>query len=229
MIETSSSQRSHQRGGVMKEEEVLRILKRAEAVATDGHYVLVGGNHSSVYVDKEVVSTNTETTSKLCREMARPFIKRHIEVVVAPATAGIPFGHSVASHLLHLSQMHGIRSVYARESGKGLAFSSTYARMIMKKRVLLVDDVLTTGSTLRKLVEAIERLDAQVKIVGASVLCNRGQVTAEGIGVPEFHALLNLPLEMWTEAKCQLCAQGVPINTDLGHGEAYLARRRKPK
>lgn len=99
-----------------------------------------------------------------------------------------------------------------------------YDKVITGKRVLVVEDVLTTGGSAREVIEAVRALDGEV--VGLGVLCNRGGITAEDVGgVPELFALVNVKLDAWDEAECPLCAKGVPINTDVGKGREFLARK----
>jgi orotate phosphoribosyltransferase len=87
-----------------------------------------------------------------------------------------------------------------------------------------VEDVLTTGGSARRVVEATRAIGG--KVVGLGVLCNRGGVTPQDVAnVPELFALVNVKMNAWDEAECPLCAQGVPINTDVGKGREYLARK----
>lgn len=96
--------------------------------------------------------------------------------------------------------------------------------LVAKKRVLVVEDVLTTGASVRKVVEATRILGSDV--VGLGVLCNRGGVTPQDVGnPPKFFSLVNIKLDSWEEAECPLCARGVPINIDVGKGKEYLAQK----
>lgn len=102
-----------------------------------------------------------------------------------------------------------------------------YDKLVMGQNVLIVEDVLTTCTTIRKVVEAVHRYEGN--IVGVMALCNRGGVTASDVGdVPRLDALVNLTLESWGVANCPLCEQGVPINTTVGKGAEYVARHGQP-
>lgn len=93
------------------------------------------------------------------------------------------------------------------------------------KRVLEVEDILTTGGSAKKTAEAIER--AGGNLVGLGVLANGGNVTATDCGVKRLEALMTVERLIYTEVDCikgGLCAMGVPINTTFGHGKAFLAR-----
>jgi orotate phosphoribosyltransferase len=63
-------------------------------------------------------------------------------------------------------------------------------------------------------------------VVGVAALCNRGGVTAEALGAPALYSLASVPLESWPAEECPLCAAGVPVNTRLGKGAAFLAASR---
>ena len=100
-----------------------------------------------------------------------------------------------------------------------------YDKFLPGRRVLVVEDVLTTGGSAKKVVELARA--AGGKVIGLGVLCNRGGVTPHDVGdVPQLFALTNIPLEVWMEGDCPLCKQGVPVNTDIGKGREFLARQR---
>ncbi|MDP3957449.1 MAG: hypothetical protein Q8Q10_03040 [bacterium] len=98
------------------------------------------------------------------------------------------------------------------------------------RRVLVAEDTLTTGGSAARTVRAVISVGGIV--VGVGVLANGGKVTAASIGVDRLEALMEVDRQMFTEAECAdhgLCAQGVPINTDFGHGAAFLARKAAEK
>lgn len=109
--------------------------------------------------------------------------------------------------------------------GNGFGFKRGYDKLIAGKRVLVVEDVLTTGGSVRAVVDAIRALKGD--IVGVGVLCNRGGITVQDIGdVPRLEALVHVTLDAWDEAECPLCRQGVPINTSVGKGSEFLVRKK---
>jgi orotate phosphoribosyltransferase len=91
--------------------------------------------------------------------------------------------------------------------------------------VLVVEDIVTTGGSVRKVITAAQALSAIV--VGVGVLCNRGGVTASRLNVPHFLSLVNVPMESWDAHECPLCQSGVPINTRVGKGAFFLAQQHK--
>ncbi len=91
------------------------------------------------------------------------------------------------------------------------------------KKVLVVEDILTTGGSVKKVVEATRAIGSTV--IGVGALCNRGGVTAKELGeVPQLFALINVQLDAWDEKACPLCAKKIPINTEVGKGQEFLAK-----
>ncbi len=206
----------------MNEEEVLELLQKVGAFRA-GHFVFVSGLHADTYVNKNAMYPYTREMSKLCRSIAERFVGKNIEAVVGPATGGIILSQWVA---YHLSELEGreVYGTYADKDGEGFVIKRGYDEIIKGKNVLVVEDLVTTGGSLRKVIEASRGVGANV--VGAVAICNRGGVTKEAIGnPPEFTSLLTVHLEQWPESECELCKRGIPVNTDIGHGKEFLARK----
>jgi orotate phosphoribosyltransferase len=86
--------------------------------------------------------------------------------------------------------------------------------------------VLTTGGSVKKVIEVVRSLGGRV--VGLGALCNRGGITAEDVGnVPKLQALVSINLEAWEPNDCPLCKQNVAINTNVGKGREFLERQKK--
>ena len=112
---------------------------------------------------------------------------------------------------------------------KSFVLKRGYDRLVRDRRALIVEDVVTTGGSARKVVDAARAAGAEV--IGVGVLCNRGGEEAEAVvGVPNFSALTDIPLATWDEDECARigpCSRGVPINTDVGKGRDFLARKKQ--
>ena len=207
----------------MTESEVLKILHQVGAIITGSHIVYTSGQHGSSYVNKDAVYPHTGEISRLCRAIAEKFSQTGVEVVAAPALGGIILSQWTAHHLSELDGRN-VLAVYAEKSGDGFVIQRGYDKLISGKKVLVVEDILTTGGSVKKVVETVRALGGQVTAVAA--LCNRGGVTAEGLGnLPELFALVNLQLEAWDEKECPLCAKNVPVNTSIGKGREFLAKK----
>lgn len=210
----------------MDQQEVLQLLGRVGAVITDSHIVYTSGKHGTAYVNKDAVYPHTDETSKLCRAIAEKFANSGVQVVIAPAIGGVILSQWTANHLTELTGSE-VLGVYAEKADSGDAFiiKRGYDKLVAGKNVLVVEDVLTTGGSAKKVVEATRAIGGNV--IGLGVLCNRGGITPQDVAdVPELFALANVKLDAWDEAECPLCARNVPINTDVGKGREYLARKR---
>jgi orotate phosphoribosyltransferase len=119
-----------------------------------------------------------------------------------------------------------VYGVYADKVDGGLAIRRGYDRLLAGKRTLVVEDLTTTGGSIKKVIDAARAAGAD--LVGAVAICNRGDVTKAQIGdPPRFETLVNIQLDQWEAAKCELCANNIPVNTDVGHGAEFLKQRDK--
>jgi len=208
----------------MDEAQVLEVLQTVGAFRS-GHFVFTSGLHADTYVNKDALYPHTTETSRLCREMARRFKDKDIEAVSGPAIGAAILAQWTA---FHLTDMMG-REVYAAGAEKdgqgGFILRRGYDKIVEGKNVLIVEDLTTTGGSLKKAIEVAQAAGA--KIVGAIALCNRGDVTKKAVGNPPiFDQLLKLHLEQWSAEECELCKRGIPVNTDIGHGKEFLARKK---
>lgn len=207
-------------------EQILETLQKVGAVIKDSHLVYTSGKHGNAYVNKDALYPHTQVTSTLCWSMAEPFQDDAVDVVLAPAVGGVILSQWIAHHMTELNQRE-VLGVYAEKDTEsdGFVIKRGYDDLIRGKRVLVVEDILTTGGSVKKVVEAVRK--HQGNIVGVSALCNRGGITAKDLGdVPKLHSLISVQLESWEEKDCPLCRQQVPINTQVGKGKEYLAKKR---
>ena len=204
------------------------ILIAAQAIM-QGHFVLKSGNHSSTYINKDAVYTDPETIAILGMDLGQPFCdrvrKEHnlpvIDVVVGPAIGGVILAHCVGKHIA-FDRKGTLRTIFADKNGEGFIIKRGYDKFVKDKHVLVVEDILTTGSSVRGTVEAIRNVGGHVE--GVSALCNRGSVTAEQLDVPKLVSLVEMNIETWPGSLCPLCLTGPAINTEVGHGQTWLAK-----
>jgi len=199
--------------------EVLALLNRVGAIITNSHIVYTSGRHGSSYINKDALYPHTTETSYVCSRIAAYFADANIDVVAGPTLGGIILAQWVAHHLGNLTGK-AVQAVYAEEEGEGdnrrRVFRRGYGERLLRKRVLVVEDVLNTGGSAQKVINAVYAMDA--KPVGLGALCNRGGLTAQDFGVSRFYALVKLDMASWEPDECPLCQQGVPINTRVGKG-----------
>ncbi|MEK7522035.1 MAG: phosphoribosyltransferase family protein [Patescibacteria group bacterium] len=202
-------------------DNVVDILKKVGAVITDSHFVYTSGKHGSVYVNKDAVYPHTAETSRIGELFAEKFKDADIDVVAAPALGGIILSQWVA---FHLSKLKGkeILGVYTEKTpDKQMIFTRGYDKLVKGKNVLVIEDLTTTGGSVRKVVDTVKATGGNV--VAVCVMVNRDleKVTSEVVGGP-FSALGVIKASAFDEAVCPLCKENVPININVGHGKKYL-------
>lgn len=210
----------------MSEQHILDLLAQVGAIVTDSHLVYTSGRHGSTYVNKDALYPHTAGISTVCERIAQEFAPADVEVVAGPTVGGVIMAQWTAHHLT-ARYGHEVLAVYAEEDGTGderrRVFRRGYDSLVAGRRVLVVEDILTTGGSARMVVEAVGAAGGEV--VGVGALVNRGGVTAAQIGAPELYCLAAVPLESYEADACPLCAAGVPVNTRVGKGAAFLASR----
>jgi orotate phosphoribosyltransferase len=218
--ERSSAIPGRRKNSVLTAEEVAATFKRLGALVVDTHVVLASGRHSDSYVNKDAIYPFPRAVSQLCQSIAEHFSDKNIEVVAAPAIGGVILSQWVALALG--SQGASVTAVYAeKDVSSGFLFRRGYGAFLNHKKVLVVEDILTTGGSLKHVIEAVRTAGGDV--VGAGALCNRGGVTASQLGnPPELFCLLHLDLQTWPPEDCPLCRKAAPINRSLGKGAGFL-------
>lgn len=198
--------------------DAMKIFESCNTILTNSHFVYTSGKHGHTYINKDAVYPHTELVRELCQEIATrcPW---QVDVVAGPTIGAVILSTWVAHFL---SEMTGrpVLSVYAEEDEqKNRVFRRGYDALVKGHSVLVVEDILNTGGSARKVVEAVQK--AGGKLAGVFGLCNRGGVTSADVGGVPVESLVNVTFEMWDAADCPLCAKGVPINTTVGKGREF--------
>jgi orotate phosphoribosyltransferase len=207
---------------------VISILKKVQAVLTDGHFVYTSGKHGSVYVNKDAVYPHTKETSKIGKLFAEKFKNKKIDVVAAPALGGIILSQWTAYHLSKVTKKDVLGVYTEKDANANQIFTRGYDKLVKGKNVLVIEDLTTTGGSVRKVVDTVKA--AGGKVVGIGVMINRDpkNVTSKVVG-GAFISLGVLKAEAFEEKKCPLCKKGIPINTNVGHGRKYLEAKKAAK
>lgn len=180
--------------------EVERIFREAGAFR-EGHFILASGKHSSRYLEKFQVLQWPVRTAALCADIAQWARSLAPRTIAGPTTGGIILAHEVARQM-------ELRAVYAErtESGRGREFRRGF-ELDSGERVLVVDDIMTTGGSVQETIDAVR--GAGARVVGAAVLVDRSGGAATP-GVP-LHALWTVDIPTCVPADCPQCAAGVPL------------------
>lgn len=208
--------------------EALELLKQTKAILTDSHFVGTSGRHMPAYINKDALYPHPDATSRMGELFAEKNKDMNIDIVAAPALGGIILSTWTA---YHLSKKEGreILGIYTEKTpDKNQIFTRGYDQLVKDKNVLIIEDLTTTGGSVKKVVESVKNTGG--KVVGVCVMVNRDPdlVTSDAIGAP-LSWLAELKIESWEEQDCPLCKQGVPINTTVGHGKKYVDSKENEK
>jgi orotate phosphoribosyltransferase len=184
----------------MDDGEILDALRRADALR-EGHFVLTSGRHSDTYVQCARILEDPDLTTRLARSaVARLPRGVEIDVVAAPAVGGIIIGFAVAQAL-------GVKFIFSEREAGSMVFRRSFD-ITPGSRVLVVEDVVTTGGSVAEVIDLVTAAGGDV--VGVVSLIDRGGDKAFDA---EFWPLLRLDVESWEPADCGLCASGVEVTS----------------
>ena len=178
--------------------DILKIFKEVGAVK-EGHFLLTSGLHSPIYWEKFRILQHPHHTSRLCQLIAQNFIDQQVELVVGPMTGGIILAFETARQL-------GVMSAFAEKEGSVLAFRRDFI-IAQEERVLVVDDVMTTGGSVWDTIKAVNKFGGTV--VGVGLLVDRSKNKVD-FGVPSFSCIRS-PAITYNPDKCPLCADQIPL------------------
>ncbi|MFC2026484.1 orotate phosphoribosyltransferase [Chloroflexota bacterium] len=170
-----------------------------------GHFLLTSGLHSPVYWDKFRVLQFPNYTEQLCRLIDTHFSQHKIDVVAGPTTGGIILAHEVARQMK-------ARSIFAEKEGDNKRAFRRGFGINPGEKVLIVDDILTTGKSIREVLELVSGQDGEV--IGIGVLVDRSE-EKHNFGVPLFSCLRSKTLT-YKPQDCPLCAAGTPLTRPGG-------------
>jgi orotate phosphoribosyltransferase len=183
---------------MLSSDEVYQKFVDADALL-EGHFLLSSGKHSPTYLEKFLVLQYPDTVALFCAEIARRFKDYNVEVVVGPTTGGVLLAYEVAKNLK-------VRGIFAESEGGKRVLRRGFA-LKPGERVLLVDDILTTGGSVRDTIEVIDQAGA--KLVGVGVLADRSGGKVQ-FGAP-LEALLTLDVAQYNPQECPQCQNGQPL------------------
>jgi len=185
---------------IIKTEEVMKKFEEAGAIQK-GHFKLTSGVHSDTYIQCAQIMQHPEFMHNLCSELGKKFRGDDIDVIVGPAIGGIIMAHVMARVL-----GPWVRAIFTeRENGK-----MTLRRSFEIKegeKVIVVEDVTTTGSSVREVIDIVK--SRKGKVVGVGVLIDRsGGKVDFGIKTEK---LLTVDIKTYLPEECPLCKKGIPV------------------
>jgi orotate phosphoribosyltransferase len=179
-------------------EHLLKAFKETGALL-EGHFQLTSGLHSPRYLQCARVLQYPEHAEWIGRALAGEFASEQIDVVVAPAIGGIIVAHETARAV-------GCRALFT-ERENGVMMLRRGFELNRGERVLVVEDVVTTGGSTRETIDAVK--SAGGKVIGAGSIVDRSNGAAD-VGVRRV-SLLTLDVLAYQPSDCPLCKQGLPV------------------
>jgi len=198
--------------------EVIEILTKVGALMPNGHFVGTSGKHLDTYITKDALLPHT-------KKMAEKAKNYGAEVVVGPALGGIVFSQWTAHHLTQVLGKEILSFYTEKTPDGGQMFTRGYDAKVKGRKVLVVEDTVTTAGSAMKVVRAVQ--EAGGKVVHVLVITNRDpeHVNSESLGIP-FDSLCDLPLVSYTPEECPMCRDNVPVNVLFGHGKKFLESKK---
>lgn len=183
---------------MLNNEQVLDIFRQSNALL-EGHFRLTSGRHSNRYMQCAQVLQYPQHTTTLCTEIVEYFAAAGVEVVIGPAMGGIVVAFEVGRQL-------GVKAIFTERENGQMTLRRNFSIQPGQK-VLVVEDVVTTGGSVFEVMEVVKAQGGD--IVGVGVLVDRSNGTVD-FGVPT-KAVMAMEVVSWEAEDCPLCAQGTPV------------------
>lgn len=180
---------------MISQDRVMDIFKEA-GVLLEGHFLLTSGRHSNRYLQCAKIFRNTRYSEELCAALADYYRADGVEVVIGPAMGAVQMAYGVSRAL-------GCENFFAERENGAMTLRRGFA-VRPGQKVLLVEDVITTGGSVREVLQLVKEAGGEVVGVGSIVDRTGGKID---FGVP-FHAVISLDVESWEAADCPLCKAG---------------------
>ncbi len=182
----------------MKNSEILKQFEDSGALL-HGHFKLTSGRHSDVYYEKFMLLKNPQICTKICKMIADEFSSKDIQTVVGPTLGGVIIAYEVARYL-------GIQAVYSEPSETGRTLKRGF-ELSPGEKVLIVDDVLTTGRSVKEVIELCNSRDANICGIGLMLDRSGGQIRFD---YPQY-SVSTIDAVSWPPEDCPMCKKHEPL------------------
>jgi orotate phosphoribosyltransferase len=182
----------------LTKEEVFSLFKDTGALL-EGHFLLTSGLHSPQYFQCSKVLQYPPHAQKLCWEIAYNFMSEKVNVVVGPAVGGIIVAQEVA-------RLISCRAIFAEREDHKMTLRRGF-EIKPGERVLVVEDVVTTGGSINEVIDLVRIAEAH--LIGVGFLVDRSQ-NRISFGAPKF-SVIEMEVVTYQPDECPLCKQGIPI------------------
>ncbi len=180
---------------MLKREEIIRDLEQSNALLK-GHFLLSSGLHSAGYVQCAALLKYPQLAEKFCQKLAQKVEKYQPEIVVGPALGGVIAAYETARAL-------GLPGIFTERKDRQMQLRRSF-EIRPGQKVLVVEDVVTTGGSVKEVIDIVNRNSGKLVAVGSLIDRSRGTVD---FGVP-FETLVTVDIKTYQPEECPLCSQG---------------------
>ncbi len=183
---------------MLTKEQIIQIFKDKE-VMLEGHFLLTSGRHSDKYMQCAKLFQYADVSELICKQLAEQFAEKKIDLVVGPAIGGIIMAYEMGRQL-------GVKNIFAERENGQMTFRRGF-EVPEGANVLVVEDVVTTGGSVKEVIALLKEHGANVVGVGSVVDRSAGKVD---FGV-EFKAVLSMEVISYEPENCPICKSGLPL------------------
>ena len=183
----------------MTKEEIIAMLKEA-SVLLEGHFLLTSGRHSDKYMQCAKIFQDANYSVPLCAELVEQYKDDNVEVVIGPAIGAIQMSYEVGKQL-------GVRNIFAERDGDGKMTLRRGFTIEKGQRVLIVEDVVTTGGSVREVIDLVNECGGDIVGVGSIVDRTGGKID---FGVP-YRSAFAMDIISYEADECPICKTGAPL------------------
>lgn len=180
----------------LSDQQVLELFEKSGGVLK-GHFLLTSGRHSDTYMQCALLFDDARVSEALCKELAERVKAYKPDIIVSPATGAIIMGYEVSRHL-------GVKNLFAERENGTFTLRRGF-NLPEKARVLITENVVTTGGSVFEVIDMLKAYGAEVVAVASMVDRSNGAVD---FGVP-FVTMLRADVKSYEAADCPLCKAGM--------------------
>lgn len=182
----------------MTKEEITAMLKEA-GVLLEGHFLLTSGRHSDKYMQCAKIFQDAKYSVPLCAELVNQYKNDNVELVIGPAIGAIQMSYEVGKQL-------GVRNIFAERENGVMTLRRGFT-IEEGQRVLIVEDVVTTGGSVREVMELVRQCGGEIVGIGSIVDRTGGQID---FGVP-YRSAFSMDITSYEPEQCPICKTGAPL------------------
>ncbi|HAH06760.1 MAG TPA: orotate phosphoribosyltransferase [Elusimicrobia bacterium] len=219
-----------------------KIFKKLGAVQK-GHFILTSGNHSDTYVQCARILENPKVTAKLAKELIKPWNDQGIDIVVGPALGGIILSYELARPLSRRNSGWQRKGIGLRHKIKAMYLERVDGKLALRRgfmvpagsKVIVAEDVITTGGSVKEVIDVIEQQGA--KVLGIISLVDRrpaepqppaeagdklrpdyfGEKDNQIFGI-KYNSIIQVNPPIYPPDNCPLCKKGIPTEKPGSRG-----------